>query len=469
VSAHELPPELSDWPTNPYQLLGVQPSVDPRDLKRAYTQLIRVYKPEQFPDHFRRLREAYETVLRQVEFRMKYQAIDSDEPADPSPEVRPSDVRRFERDFVESEVINWSARLDQIWETAASGLEQPAYRQFVELEQLHPDHPDLCVRLFWLLALEPGLDAGREPEDWLAKGLMNVGLSGPLSEIYRRRIASHPSEVLSARYERLLAAPATPGLLAAFAEQRWNAAALLVDAAPLVAKDLERLRPTIAAQTEDAWLHLLVHAIEYFAWSDDAGMRELATQYRREIEMAEHLHRRMESLLDRMEVLLEVANVWRDCRSPPVHTDLLRNLMRQSRLTDFAASRPRLEADMRTILSIPVAMLDTLSAVLKRSSVAALAFGELLELWEHACEPPRDFRDPENVQKQIVAFVRRTDFWDYAACRESLLGFCLDEFVTPRQIIEALKDAERYQTLVQSIEKDLPLRYVTTAHQIFWA
>ena len=41
-----LPEDLSRWPTDPYALLGVTHDVAPRDLKRAYTQLIRTYKPE---------------------------------------------------------------------------------------------------------------------------------------------------------------------------------------------------------------------------------------------------------------------------------------------------------------------------------------------------------------------------------------------------------------------------------------
>ena len=43
-------------------------NVLPRDLKRAYTRLIRAYKPEQHPEQFRRIREAYETALRYVEW-----------------------------------------------------------------------------------------------------------------------------------------------------------------------------------------------------------------------------------------------------------------------------------------------------------------------------------------------------------------------------------------------------------------
>lgn len=60
MSDHELPEDLSLWPRDPYQLLGVKPGVTPKELRQAYTRLIRRFKPEQFPEHFRLIREAYD-------------------------------------------------------------------------------------------------------------------------------------------------------------------------------------------------------------------------------------------------------------------------------------------------------------------------------------------------------------------------------------------------------------------------
>src|SRR5205823_3559845 len=67
MSESALPEDVSKWPEDPYELFGVPHTVTPRDLKRAYTRLIRTYKPEQFPEQFRRIRAAYETILRFAE------------------------------------------------------------------------------------------------------------------------------------------------------------------------------------------------------------------------------------------------------------------------------------------------------------------------------------------------------------------------------------------------------------------
>src|SRR3569623_1984264 len=59
--------DLSTWPANAHALLGVPHEVDRSAARRAYHQLIRRFKPEQYPEHFRRIREAYDEVLQNVE------------------------------------------------------------------------------------------------------------------------------------------------------------------------------------------------------------------------------------------------------------------------------------------------------------------------------------------------------------------------------------------------------------------
>ena len=78
MSEHTLPDDFSRWPVNPFALLGVRPGVNERDLRRAYTRLIRIYKPEHFPEQFRRIREAYEAARDRLPFTPAFKA-----PADP--------------------------------------------------------------------------------------------------------------------------------------------------------------------------------------------------------------------------------------------------------------------------------------------------------------------------------------------------------------------------------------------------
>ena len=67
--ADELADDPKDWPTDPYALLGVGHGIDARELRKRYNALIRRFKPEQYPEQFRRIREAYDQVLMQEQWR----------------------------------------------------------------------------------------------------------------------------------------------------------------------------------------------------------------------------------------------------------------------------------------------------------------------------------------------------------------------------------------------------------------
>lgn len=47
---------------NPYEILGVAPADGDEVIRRRYLELIRQYPPEQHPEQFKRVREAYEQV-----------------------------------------------------------------------------------------------------------------------------------------------------------------------------------------------------------------------------------------------------------------------------------------------------------------------------------------------------------------------------------------------------------------------
>src|SRR4051812_35481070 len=61
--ADELPDDPRYWPRDPFELLGVAAGASETELKRAYTRLIRRFKPEHSPEQFRLVREAYEAAL----------------------------------------------------------------------------------------------------------------------------------------------------------------------------------------------------------------------------------------------------------------------------------------------------------------------------------------------------------------------------------------------------------------------
>jgi tetratricopeptide (TPR) repeat protein len=53
---------MTDTVKSYYELLGIEKTADPQQIKRAYFGLVRQYPPERFPEEFKELRAAYETL-----------------------------------------------------------------------------------------------------------------------------------------------------------------------------------------------------------------------------------------------------------------------------------------------------------------------------------------------------------------------------------------------------------------------
>lgn len=69
---------------NPYEILGISPDADQRELKQAYAKLIRTFKPEKHPEEFRRIRAAYEEL-------QAWQPLANNPPPGPPPDLSPPD------------------------------------------------------------------------------------------------------------------------------------------------------------------------------------------------------------------------------------------------------------------------------------------------------------------------------------------------------------------------------------------
>ncbi|MGZ0167074.1 MAG: hypothetical protein ACKVII_24380, partial [Planctomycetales bacterium] len=172
-----LPERLSDWPNDAHQLLGVDRDSDLNSLRRAYTRLIRKFKPEHSPDEFQRIREAYDTVRAFAEFKEKHRDSASDwvTPAEPDsdqdqvglaePRSEAEDVELADRlDATTDSPANEHSRAphnkhdDQIseaWELARGGDVTAARSRLEDLHLRMPEDEDVIARLYWIRKLIP--------------------------------------------------------------------------------------------------------------------------------------------------------------------------------------------------------------------------------------------------------------------------------------------------------------------------
>jgi hypothetical protein len=461
MNEHTLPDDLSRWPANPFDLLGVRPGVSDRDLRRAYARLIRAYKPEQFPEHFRRIREAYEAARQYAQ----YFAIPEEAPADSPapPHVPPTPVPDIgtptaERPLPAPRPRSLQDELDDAWRWAEDGDEARAYARLLDLDDRHPGRTDIYLRLYCLLSAAPELDGRRTACDFLARGLRQSGGGGPCYDLYRHEIEANPGEALTGRFAELLGAITQLGLLTAFVEWRWGAAGRL-KRFEVIRGDLPGLRARLAVDQEEVWLRLLASAADQLAWDraapeDAGGWAECLN----EAEGYQHLQLRCADVFDRLEYLEGVATGWHTLMDRGnVPANLLELLPRFWTLP-FSEIRRGVTSVLSAVAAAPAAWLTHLDRINEVSPELLSLFGGVLTAYQRATEPDADGRTTEELAVVARHFLDEQLGLSYKEMRPQLLGFCLREFIDPELIAR-----------LDNLHNDWPLRHVYRACTLLWA
>lgn len=453
MDAPPLPDDPRDWPTDPFALLGVPRSAGEAELKRAYTRLIRKYKPEHAPDEFRRVRAAYEAAVEMSRWYRDAPPVRDtfadfplapvDAPASREPEidapVRPVAVDPVEAAWADAVAEEWAA----------------AYAALVPLADAHPERADLPLRLYWLLALRPTLDDARTRHDWLALALARGRLSGPAVELYRRELDADPRAALYGPYARLLEQPgvadrnlfAVAGLRlsAAAGEGQWAKVELDLDALAARANDFD----------EALWLDHLASVAGRAAFHSLSLAKRCAAL----LAGLKHLELRHSWAFDRIDEQRAGAGVWRDALSVP-------EPIREAVAVMWAGAdcRGPLAAASAWVAADPFAALRKCDQVTGEGTTVLAAFDRLLDARRRAM--PDEAEYPPGLirglaRAHLTGHVRR----DYGLMREALLRFLLAERIDPDELATACAEDAAYlvRSIVEHVRADGVLRLVYRA------
>ncbi|HEY3789453.1 MAG TPA: hypothetical protein VGL71_11390, partial [Urbifossiella sp.] len=158
---------------------------------------------------------------------------------------------------------------ERLWRLAVEGQTEAAYSGLRVQFEMNPDRSDLLLRLYWLLALQPALDAERTRHNWLAAALVRSRFSGSAVELYRRELGHDADAALNGTYLELLSAEGRPHDLLAVARMRLAAAGRTRLWIP-IEKDCRALSRSLPFQDETAWLGYLVSSVDWTAWDRPA-------------------------------------------------------------------------------------------------------------------------------------------------------------------------------------------------------
>jgi hypothetical protein len=468
MSTSELPEDLARWPENPYQILGVEPGVSNDALRRAYSERVRRFKPDQFPEHFQRIRAAYDTIRNRGGSGMPI-FIPRNVPtaenlgrlshlssvAGPTkPDTRTADA------------------LADVAKRAANGDVSEAYQQMLRLQGAEPQREENYVWLYWLAVLFPKMAGDPPPPFWLLAGLEKARTVQQLAPLWQLELAHAPSAAMDAKCLRLI----TEGgrLTYELLRWRWEAAWMLAGEesfdgrhSEIIIGDLESLRSSRLHDAPQQWFQVLHLAVERLAWCTRSEGREACQRFVDELDDLVRLGDAAgRQSLGTLDFLLAAGQDWREIERH--QREWVRAICHTCLCPDA-----EIEAILRRLLNElgrdPLLALERLDSLRKEASTLLWRLDQLIQELE-AKDAPHQPNELETraLERFLVSCGRQT----YAAARPKLFKFLIAECLLPEQAAAVLESGvskgEGPGGLADTIRKDVPLRCACTAARHRW-
>ncbi len=301
MTEHELPDDVNRWPTDASAILGIPDDATVREVKRAYTQLIRRYRPDERPAEFQRIREAYESAELFAQFRARCpeafrdeelneaghgdgagrespdpasgltEGLPNDDTTSKDKETATSSDRESEDkkgDLRSSEAAgsgdprrallssaNREASPDA-WDLAIGGDYSSAMRRLQQLAIEHTDPETVTVCRFWLAKLHPS-GTGVDPVDILFAEVERAGGSWRICSLLIEELLGDSGHMLGPRVTQLIQSVVSPEQLTSLVAARWRVAGR--DGRwEIIDLDLAALRRGFLPDNAFGWLDCLV-------------------------------------------------------------------------------------------------------------------------------------------------------------------------------------------------------------------
>ncbi len=439
----ELPDDVHNWPEDPFALLGVERGADDDTIRRAYTRLIRRFKPERAPEQFQKIRDAFESCQMQASWFRPDDPF-ADEPASELPAWTP------QQDLPPDEV-------EKLWTLAVEGNLASAYAGLAQQARAS-ERVDLPLRLYWLLTLEPDLDDSRTRHHWLALALKQSQLGGAALELYRRELEADAPAALNEPYEDLIAGRGESVLT--FTRLRINAAGK-AGRFSFIEHDLKQAKRCLGIDGDLDWLGLITCAHDWAAWDQPAP---LMVYLAAELHQLRHLELNNSYFFDR----IEEGDRWSQEQLAIKRSGLPEGfvqLVANTWANYSAVTRGEMLAATEPMLTVPSRYLARLDDLIQaRGNGFAVLATMALERLQRPLEP--DY--PADLLRALARRgVLRWKEYDFKQ-RQELLKVLLAEGVHPQEFSDACAaDPEaRYRRLASQIAGDLSLRILWLAENL---
>lgn len=466
MSTFELPEDPAGWPESPYEILGVAPGVSNNALRRAYSERVRRFKPDRFPEQFQRIRAAYEMIRNRNGGGTAFYI--------PPNVATGQNLNRLSQLLPVSGAAEPDTRapeaLAELGKRAANGDAAGTYRELLRLQEADPKREENYVWLYWLAVLFPKETGDPPPASWLLEGLEKARTVRQLAPLWQLELAHAPSTALDARCLQLIR---TGGRLTyELLRWRWEAAWMLTveegfDGRHIktIISDVESLRSSQLHDAPRQWFQVLHLAVERLTWCTAFEGREACERCVDELDDHVRLSDAGRSL-GTLDLLLAAGRDWREIQGGEGE-------WAQAICHTWLCPEGEIASTLRRLLDElgrdPLLALQRLDSLRKEAPTLLWRLDQLVKELEakHAPQKPDDF-ETTALEQFFVSCGRQT----YASARPKLFRFLIAECLAPEQAAAVLErgvsKGEGPGGLAEMIRKDAPLRCACTAARHRW-
>ena len=351
---------------------------------------------------------------------------------------------------------------DDAWQRALAGEPTAAFQELTELLAQTPGRADLYARLYWLAAVFPEIDSEQSPAEWLCAESIRLFLGAFFSISTPRR-----SPRIHKKQNRCASALARPRAIGRrtfrVVHMRWETICRR-SRWSIVLEEFQRIRDRIRLRDELVWLRLVAELIRWIAWGrDDIDASDLQAVARAELQSLEHLGLQHSYFFDGVEWLDVLIDSWETARDQGEWPNEFLAVLRDGYALPMSQIRVRFERVLQRICEEPVRWIRLFDRVGAAGTAVLSHLAGLMTEYEAergadqaSTLPPAQLL--EVATAELGRYAEQPEFLRAAALR-----FCLDEGVTPIQIVEASPSC----AWLARLQADRSLILVSRAFQVF--
>ncbi len=481
--SHHLPEDLDRWPIAPRAILDLPSSAGRTEIRRAYAQLIRHFRPETHPQHFQRIREAMEMSLASLEVnghseegfsisRPSIHAIEqtarpeafsqttghnSDRPIPTSNSTPRDDSTQF-----------LHTERDRIWEEYSQRPSAECLEQLHDLAVRSERDPLLFLMGCWAARLTPELSPKRRPFDWAREGIEQTGGSAELVEVLIEEIRDE----ITLATEQASGQPAERirdiELAQAYLSARWRLMAQKGFWQRLT-REYEAAQQSYSYSRPDVWFQIVMRVFELCILTENVDAQKLASTTREEIQ-ALTSGRNSQQQSEYADVLVFI----RHCFQNRFGTadDRLDNLILETNVLDSEQFHLGLLRFVGRYIDLPARLLQILTELAMQVPEALWLLSTHPQAWGRppaAAEPKHD----QALLRSVTNLLRQSGLLPYSDLRKDIAEFCRYECINSAMLIDALQQLQKSRAMpvidniLAQITRDLSLLLTCEWNWIF--